>query len=80
MKNTFSRSFRNYIEKENLFLRSDAILLAVSGGLDSATMSHLFYLAKFKFAIAHCNFHLRGKDSDKDNLFVQQLAEKYKQG
>ena len=77
MKNTFSRSFRNYIEKENLFLRSDAILLAVSGGLDSATMSHLFYLAKFKFAIAHCNFHLRGKDSDKDNLFVQQLAEKY---
>lgn len=49
-------------------------LLAVSGGADSTVMATLFHEARLSFAIAHCNFHLRGADSDRDMRFVQQLA------
>ena len=52
--------------------------MAVSGGVDSVVMAELFHQAKFSFAIAHCNFNLRGKESDDDELFVAALAEKYK--
>ncbi|MCC6280194.1 MAG: tRNA lysidine(34) synthetase TilS [Saprospiraceae bacterium] len=50
-------------------------LLAVSGGLDSVVMAHLFQQAGWPFVIAHCNFQLRGADSDEDAAFVQHLAE-----
>lgn len=49
-------------------------LLAVSGGLDSMVMAHLFYRAGLSFAIAHCNFQLRGPESDEDEVFVEQVA------
>jgi tRNA(Ile)-lysidine synthase len=49
-------------------------LLAVSGGLDSIVMAHLFHKAKLPFAIAHCNFQLREQESDGDELFVQKIA------
>jgi tRNA(Ile)-lysidine synthase len=51
-------------------------LLAVSGGRDSVVMCHLFHQARFPFAIAHCNFQLRGEESDGDEQLVKQLAEK----
>jgi len=66
--------FNNFIRKEQLFDTADPILLAVSGGLDSAVMTELFHLSHFKFGIAHCNFNLRGKESDKDEQFVRELA------
>jgi len=46
-------------------------LLAVSGGIDSSVMTHLFYTNNLHFDIAHCNFHLRGEDSNLDMNFVQ---------
>jgi tRNA(Ile)-lysidine synthase len=49
-------------------------LLAVSGGVDSVVMTYLFHLAGLNFSIAHCNFHLRGKESDMDQQFVEDLA------
>jgi tRNA(Ile)-lysidine synthase len=51
-------------------------LLAVSGGADSTVAATLFHEAGLSFAIAHCNFHLRGADSDRDMRFVQQLAKR----
>ncbi len=66
--------FRNFILKERLFDEKDKILLAVSGGLDSVAMTHLFKSAGFEFGIAHCNFKLRGTASDEDEIFVKQLA------
>jgi tRNA(Ile)-lysidine synthase len=54
-------------------------LLAVSGGIDSVVMAHLFHLSGMNFAIAHCNFHLRGKESDDDQHFVEELAAGFKQ-
>jgi tRNA(Ile)-lysidine synthase len=45
-------------------------LLAVSGGVDSCVMTHLFSSSKLSFDIAHCNFHLREEDSNADMHFV----------
>ena len=70
--------FIKYCQKEKLFKPDDKILLAVSGGIDSVVMAELFFLAGYDFGIAHCNFKLRGKDSDKDEKFVKELAEKFK--
>ena len=70
--------FESFIKKETLFTKRDTVLLAVSGGCDSVVMCELFYKAGFSFAIAHCNFQLRGKESDTDELFVKKLAKKYK--
>lgn len=49
-------------------------LVAVSGGADSTVTASMFHEAGLQFAIAHCNFHLRGTDSDRDMQFVQKLA------
>lgn len=70
-------SFTSYIQKENLFSRTDTILLAVSGGIDSIVMCELFHRARLKFGIAHCNFQLRDDESETDESFVEALAEKH---
>lgn len=52
-------------------------LLAVSGGVDSMVLSHLMHRSGFPFAIAHCNFHLRPGDCDRDEQFVRQWAQQH---
>ncbi len=69
--------FREYIEQHNLFSAEDTILLAVSGGIDSMVMAELFHRSGYKFAIAHCNFGLRGSESNQDEAFVASLAESF---
>ncbi len=69
--------FKKYIGQYDWNLSQSRTLLAVSGGIDSITMAELFFKAGYTFAIAHCNFQLRGEDSDGDQDFVQALAEKY---
>lgn len=56
-----------------------AVLLAVSGGIDSMVMADLFMKssAKAALAVAHCNFHLRGEESDDDETFVKKWAESH---
>ena len=49
-------------------------LLAVSGGIDSMCMADMYCRAGRDFAVAHCNFHLRGADSDADAQFVEEWA------
>lgn len=49
-------------------------LVAVSGGADSMVAASLFRDAELPFVMAHCNFHLRGDDSDRDMRFVQEIA------
>lgn len=68
------KAFLDYIKKESLFLRHQHILLAISGGLDSVVMAELFRQAELHFSIAHCNFKLRGRESDRDQRFVKELA------
>jgi len=62
---------------ENLpFLQQQKLLIAISGGLDSVVLAQLLHLLGYDIAFAHCNFQLRGIESDEDELFVEQLAKK----
>jgi len=69
--------FLKYIHDEKLFHSSQRILLAVSGGADSMLMLHLFTNSGFPVAVAHCNFGLRGAESDKDEQFVSDFCDKH---
>lgn len=71
------KQFKRYIATQKLFLRKEKILLAVSGGIDSVVMCELFYQAGLNFGIAHCNFKLRGVESNGDEQSVKELAKKY---
>ncbi len=64
------REFKTNIETKLFISPHETGLLAVSGGLDSMVMADLFYRGGYKFAVAHGNFSLRGKDSDQDENFV----------
>jgi tRNA(Ile)-lysidine synthase len=62
--------FLSFIRKHDLVHPDQRLLLAVSGGLDSMVMLHLFHQSGFKPAVAHCNFQLRAEDSIADAEFV----------
>ena len=70
------QQFLNHIREKDLFKPSEKILLAVSGGVDSIVMLHLFKEAGFSVGVAHCNFQLRGNDSDEDEDFVKEVCQK----
>ena len=69
------QNFLAYIKKENLFTKKDHLLIAVSGGADSSVLCALCAAAGFSFSLAHCNFKLRGEESDRDEMFVKKLSE-----
>lgn len=50
-------------------------LLAVSGGVDSMVLLHLFYNSSYRFSVVHCNFRLRGEDSDLDEKLVKDFCD-----
>lgn len=69
--------FQEYVAQHNLFTRQDKILLTVSGGVDSMVLMSLCVNSGYSVGIAHCNFCLRGQESDEDEIMVQEVARRY---
>ena len=63
-----------YIEKYKLLKSSELYLVALSGGADSVALLLLLKNAHFNVHAAHCNFHLRGEESDRDEAFCVELC------
>ncbi|MEZ4778671.1 MAG: tRNA lysidine(34) synthetase TilS [Flavobacteriaceae bacterium] len=66
--------FKKHLETSFPFLKKSKLLVACSGGLDSVVLAFLLKELEYKIALAHCNFSLRGTESDGDEAFVIELA------
>ena len=74
------KEFLAVIRKRKLFTPTDKLLLAVSGGIDSMVLLDLLVKGTCNIAVAHCNFTLRGTESNEDEKFVKDTCEKLKLG
>ena len=66
--------FLQFIKERKLFFKEDRLLLAFSGGVDSVVCGELLKRLGYFFSIAHCNFQLRGEQSDQDAQFARNWA------
>ncbi|WP_296007811.1 tRNA lysidine(34) synthetase TilS [uncultured Alistipes sp.] len=67
-------AFEQYIKENKLLTPDDRVLLTVSGGVDSMVMLRLFAQSGYRVGVAHCNFQLRGQESDEDEMLVAEEA------
>ena len=63
-----------YIAAKNLFSNGDRLLVGLSGGADSVCLLTVMHELGYEIGAAHCNFHLRGSESDRDETFVRNLC------
>lgn len=65
---------KDYIKKHKLLSLSDLYIVALSGGADSVALLFLLDEMGYKVHALHCNFHLRGEESDRDERFCEDLC------
>jgi tRNA(Ile)-lysidine synthase len=68
------KQFEINIKKNNLFRKTDKILVAFSGGVDSVVLCDLLFKAGYNFELAHCNFQLRENEANDDTAFCEDYA------
>ena len=73
----YKKRIQHYIEENNLFVLNDKVLVALSGGADSVALLRVLIDLGYTCECAHCNFHLRGEESDRDEQFVRSLCQKH---
>lgn len=66
--------FQNHLSGNLSFLKEKKLLIAVSGGIDSMILLELLRQLDYNITIAHCNFNLRGDESDGDEQFIREYA------
>lgn len=69
---------KQFIFNNSLFNTEGKLLVAISGGADSVSLLCVLHKLGYNVELAHCNFNLRGSESDEDEVFVKKLAEKFK--
>ena len=69
-----SQKVQQYIDQKHLFGPNDTLLVALSGGADSVAMLILLRELGYRLVAAHCNFQLRGSESERDQQFVERLC------
>ena len=69
-------NFKKHLSAHFKFLEKGKLLVACSGGVDSVVLAHLLHELDFSIALAHCNFALRGNESEGDAVFVKELSNK----
>ena len=70
--------FKKHIDQNFLKLKENKFLLAHSGGVDSSVLFDLFLKLDLQFGLVHCNFNLRGNESEDDYNFVKEIADSNK--
>lgn len=68
---------QSYIQKNQLLTYEKPVVVAISGGADSVALWHILKNLGYDCIAAHCNFHLRGEESDRDELFVRNLVKEH---
>lgn len=68
------KKIAQYIDNERLFPLNARIIVALSGGADSVALLRILHTLGYDCEAAHCNFHLRGAESDRDEMFVRKLC------
>lgn len=68
-------NFQKHINQNFSFLKRKKLLIAISGGIDSVVLTSLLYQLKYDIALAHCNFKLRGEESDLDEEFIKNMSQ-----
>ena len=71
----FKHKVQKFIEEKALFTLQDKVLVALSGGADSVALLRVLLSLGYTCECMHCNFHLRGEESDRDEAFVKALCE-----
>ena len=65
-----------YIAKHNLLTKEKSVLVALSGGADSVALLVALLKLEYRIEAVHCNFHLRGEESNRDETFVRELCQR----
>jgi len=71
------RRVEHYIVANNLLKGGEKVIVGVSGGADSVALLDILHSFRIECVVAHCNFHLRGEESNRDAFFVEELCKKY---
>jgi tRNA(Ile)-lysidine synthase len=72
------QKFKQHLHQNFPFLEDSKLLIAISGGIDSVVLAHLCSQLNLNFSLCHCNFNLRGQESDDDEAFVKSLVKTLK--
>ena len=76
MEEQFINKVKSFIERDGLIDSSSPVLVALSGGADSVALLRVLLKLGYDCRASHCNFHLRGEESNRDERFVTELCKK----